>query len=64
MGAAALTPDNVIAAVNTLGSSFVSTQTYGTSFSTSKHDGVDLLRNYHFVDSCNCFKYTSTPYRP
>ena len=64
MGSAALTPANVVAAVDTFGTSYPSTQTYGTSFSSSKHDGIDLVRNYHWVDGCTCFRYTSGAYRP
>ena len=64
MGSAPLTPQNVISGVNALGTSFASTQTYGTSFSAAKHDGVDLVRNYRWIDSCKCFHYTSGAYRP
>ena len=64
LGNAPLTPANIVAAVNTFGTSYPSTQTYGTAFSSSKHDGINLVRNYHWVDSCKCFRYTSGAYRP
>jgi hypothetical protein len=46
-----------------IGGAFASTQVYGTYFSAIQHDGVGSVRNFRFDDGCNCFKYTSTPYR-
>jgi hypothetical protein len=64
LGNTPLTVDNLIAAINTLGSSFASTGAYGTYLSPAQHDGAAAVRNLRFVDSCTCYRYTSPPYRP
>ena len=55
--------DQFIAAVNTLGTSFPSTAAYGTHFSAAQHDGIAAARNLKFLASCDCWRYTTDPYR-
>lgn len=56
-------PD-VIAAAESLGTSYRSTATYGTRLGPGQHDGLYLFRNGRFDGSCGCLKYTSKPYVP
>ncbi len=58
-----LSANTFIAGVNGLGRSYMSTSAYGTNFSPAQHDGIAAVRNIKFVDSCNCYRYTSDPYR-
>jgi hypothetical protein len=63
LGSAVLNNDNFMAAVNTIGTSFHSLNTYVATLSTNQHDGVSAVRNQTYFDSCTCYKYTSGPYR-
>ena len=53
----------VMSWVNARRYGYNSTQTYETHFSTRQHDGVAAARRYRFDDACECFRYTSKPYR-
>ena len=64
LGGATLTPDNLISVVDSLGSDFASSSVYATDFGPTRHEGVALVRNLRFVDSCTCYRYSSRPYAP
>jgi hypothetical protein len=46
-----------INAVNHLGTSFVSTTTFGTFFSAAQHDGGGYYYNYAWNAGCGCMRY-------
>ncbi|TAL21461.1 MAG: hypothetical protein EPN99_07575 [Frankiales bacterium] len=54
----------LIAAGESLGTSYVSPYVYGTRLGKGQHDGVALFRNSRFDDACSCMKYSSKPYEP
>jgi hypothetical protein len=54
----------LIAAGESLGTSYRSPYTYGTRLGKGQHDGVALFRNARFDDACACMKYSSKPYEP
>ena len=56
-------PD-VIAAGESLGTSFRSVYTFGTKLSRGQHDGASLFRTSRFDEGCSCMKYTSKPFEP
>lgn len=58
-----LLPD-VIAAAESLGTSYRSPWSYGNRVQPGQHDGAALFRNSKFDDACKCMKYTSKPYEP
>lgn len=57
-----LTPDTFMSGVNALGSSFRSPSAYAVHLSATQHDGIAAARNMRFVDSCECYEWTSDPY--
>ena len=63
LGEAPLTPDNIMVAVNRVGSSFPSPNAYAVHFSPTQHDGIAAARNMKFDDSCTCYQWASDPYR-
>lgn len=63
LGEAPLTPDNIMVAVNKVGSSFSSPSAYAVHFSPTQHDGIAAARNMKFDDSCTCYQWASDPYR-
>jgi hypothetical protein len=58
-----ITADAFIAGVNSLGWDFPSPTSYATHFSAAQHDGIAAARNTEFVNSCDCYKYVTDPYR-
>ncbi|MCA1710602.1 MAG: ABC transporter substrate-binding protein [Actinobacteria bacterium] len=54
----------VIAAAESLGSSYRSPGEYGTRLGPGRHDGVSFFRNARFDTACSCMRYTSKPYEP
>ena len=63
IGGAPLTVGNFMAGANALGFGYTSPTAYGVHLSASQHDGITDVRNMRFVGSCNCFRYSSSPYR-
>jgi hypothetical protein len=63
LGKAPLTADNIIVAVNKVGSSFQSPSAYAVNLSASQHDGISAARNMKFMDQCTCYKWVSDPYK-
>ncbi len=55
--------DNFIAGVNKLGWGFSSPSRYAVHYSPTQHDGTAAARNMRFVNSCDCYKYVTDPYR-
>jgi hypothetical protein len=53
----------LVQAVDSLGSSYTASGAFGSTFDAAEHDGADSYRQFAFVDSCTCFRYTS-PLRP
>lgn len=49
----------LVQAVNGLGVSYRSSGAFGATFSAAQHDGADGYRQFAFVDSCTCFRYTT-----
>ena len=54
-----LNRDIFFAAVNRLGPSFQSVDTFATNFSPAQHDGAAAIRYWGYVPSCQCMQYTS-----
>lgn len=55
----ALSGARISDAFGRLGSKFSPAQTFKTSFSLAKHDGVSAIRDMAFASDCVCFHYTS-----
>ncbi len=58
------TISQVIAAAESIGTSYRSPWSYGNRLSRTQHDGDAKFRNSRFDDACACMKYTSAPYEP
>jgi hypothetical protein len=54
----------MIAAAESLGTSYRSPSSYGDRFSHEQHDSSALFRNSAFDDGCKCMKYASKPFEP
>jgi hypothetical protein len=54
----------LIAAGESLGTSYRSPYGYGTKLGPGRHDGANLFRNSAFDDACTCMRYSSRPYEP
>lgn len=63
LGKAVLNAPNFTAAVNTIGWDFQSASSYAVHYSATQHDGTAAARNQKFVNSCNCYKFTTDPYK-
>ena len=61
---AGTTLPQMIAAVESMGTSYRSPYSYGNRLSHTQHDGTALFRNSAFDDPCACMKYSSKPYEP
>jgi len=55
----ALNRDNFLAAVNQMGSSFQSVDTFATNFSPAQHDGAAAVRYWAYDAGCQCMAYKS-----
>jgi hypothetical protein len=62
--AADTTLPNMIAAGESLGTSYRSPYSYGNRFGPGQHDGVALFRALAWDDGCECIEYTSEPFEP
>ena len=54
----------VIAAAESLGTSYRTPFSFGNRIGPGQHDGEALFRNARFDEGCSCMKYTSKPYEP
>jgi hypothetical protein len=54
----------MIAAGESLGTSYRSPLSYGNRIGRGQHDGVALFRELRFDERCACIKYTSKPFEP
>jgi hypothetical protein len=54
----------MIAAAESLGTSYRSPYSYGNRLNHAQHDGAALFRNSAFDDACSCMRYSSKPYEP
>jgi hypothetical protein len=61
---AGTTLPNMIAAGESLGTSYRSPLSYGNRLQRGQHDGVALFRALKFDEACSCIKYTSKPFEP
>ncbi len=55
---------SMIAAAESLGTSYRSPFSYGNRIGRGQHDGVSLFRSLRFDEACECIKYTSKPFEP
>jgi hypothetical protein len=57
------TAHDVMTAINALGSSFVAPGIVSgtTSFTSTKHDGPDMVQVFGYVASCSCMRYSGSP---
>lgn len=55
---------SMIAAGESLGTSYRSPYNYGNRLGPGRHDGVALFRALRFDEGCSCIKYTSKPFEP
>jgi hypothetical protein len=61
---AGTTLPQLIAAAESIGTSYRSPFLYGTRITRASHDGVYLFRNARYDEGCSCMQYTSKPYVP
>ena len=61
---AGTTLPNMIAAAESLGTSYRSPFSFGNRIGRGQHDGVALFRSLKFDDACSCITYTSKPFEP
>ena len=54
----------MIAAGESLGTSFRSPYSYGNRIGPGQHDGTALFRSLAWDEGCSCNKYASTPFEP
>lgn len=59
-----LTQQTTLAAINSMGSSFQPAETFGIDVTAQRHAALELVANIAFVQSCTCYRYTSSPYNP
>ena len=55
---------NMIAAGESLGTSYRSPYNYGNRIGPGQHDGVALFRALRWDEACSCVQYTSAPFEP
>jgi hypothetical protein len=55
---------SMIAAAESLGTSYRSPMSYGNRFGPRQHDGAALFRALRWDESCSCNRYTSKPFEP
>jgi hypothetical protein len=55
---------SMIAAAESLGTSYRSPMSFGNRFSPRQHDGAALFRALRWDESCSCNAYTSKPFEP
>ena len=58
------TLSSMIAAGESLGTSYRSPYSYGNRLGPGQHDGVALFRALAWDDECECVEYTSEPFEP
>jgi hypothetical protein len=59
----ALTVNGMLSAVNGLGYSYTSPNSYYNYFSATRHDGAAGVRIMYFVDSCTCYRFVPGAYK-
>jgi len=57
-----ITADAFMAGVNGLGTSYPSSEVYGTKFAPSLHGGGGMVRTEEYFASCQCLHYLTAPY--
>ena len=57
-----LNQQTALAAINAMGSSYLSSVTFGIDINANRHDGATLVRNMAFNTGCSCYEYTSSSY--
>jgi hypothetical protein len=55
---------SMIAAAESLGTSYRSPRSFGNRISPRQHDGAALFRALRWDEGCQCNKYTSKPFEP
>jgi hypothetical protein len=55
---------SMIAAAESLGTSYRSAANYGNRIGADQHDGAALFRGLRWDEGCSCVKYTSKPFEP
>jgi hypothetical protein len=53
------TSTTLLDVVNRLGNSYHPAGSYAATLGAAKHDGASQYRDFVFVDSCTCVRYTS-----
>jgi hypothetical protein len=53
----------MLSAVNGLGYSYTSPNSYYNYFSATRHDGAAGVRIMYFVDSCTCYRFVPGAYK-
>ncbi|MFN2521920.1 MAG: hypothetical protein ABR614_01200 [Mycobacteriales bacterium] len=61
---AGTTLPSVLAAADSLGTSYRAPSSFGNRLERGRHDGATFFRNERYDDACSCMKYTSKPYEP
>jgi hypothetical protein len=62
--AKALTVDGLRAAVESLGTSYDSAETYATKFGPGRYDGPSAVRFTAYNETCQCYRYINNTIRP
>ena len=55
---------NLIAAAESLGTSYRAPSNYGNRIGPGQHDGAALFRTLRYDERCSCIAYTSKPFEP
>jgi len=53
-----------VQAAQTLGTSFATSEVYGTKFVSGRRDGADEVRAEEYFSSCSCLHFQTSPYYP
>jgi hypothetical protein len=61
---AGTTLPKMIAAAESLGTTYRSPWSYGERIGPGQHDGVALVRNSRYDETCSCITYSSQPFEP
>jgi hypothetical protein len=61
---AGTTLPKMIAAAESLGTTYRSPWSYGERIGPGQHDGVALVRNSRYDEACSCITYSSKPFEP
>jgi hypothetical protein len=61
---AGTTLPSMVAAAESLGTSYRSPLSYGNRIGPGQHDGTALFRGLRYDEACSCNRYTSKPFEP